>query len=310
MKKLEGELKQLSEAALKKSRAAFEKTLQSKYHQVCFQKPQTREILFKKIKISLKNEDHANTRVLVDELNHDLAAGRNGDSDSELFCHPEFPQYLDQLSSYISMAGHEKNIRLWPCLEDKNSVTPLDPYYFYQDTWAARMIFKIRPKQVVDIGSTALLVGIVSQFVPTTSIDIRPLPIRLPGLTCQRGSITNLPFDDASIEFVCSMCVIEHIGLGRYGDNLDSRGSIKALKEISRVIKAGGYFLFSVPISHTPRVDFNAHRVFSKQQILELLPGFEIKEELFLFPHPGKEPDLARLNSGQFGIWCALCRHV
>jgi SAM-dependent methyltransferase len=210
----------------------------------------------------------------------------------------------------MRMAGCEKDIRLWPCLEDRNSVTPLDPYYFYQDTWAAKMIFKIRPKHVVDIGSTALLVGILSQFVPVTSIDIRPLPVTLPGLACKRGSITDLPFDDGSIEFVSSMCVIEHIGLGRYGDALDSQGSIKALMEISRVIKIGGHFLFSVPISHMPRVDFNAHRVFSKQQILELLPKFEVKEEKFLFPHPGKEEDLARLNSGQFGIWCALFAHV
>ena len=106
------------------------------------------------------------------------------------------------------------------------------------------------------------------------------------------------------------MCVIEHIGLGRYGDPLDCLGSIKALKEVARVIKMGGYFLFSVPVSHTPRIEFNAHRVFYKQQILEQLPQFEVKEEIFLFPQPGKEEDVVRLNSNQFGIWCALCVHV
>jgi SAM-dependent methyltransferase len=119
-----------------------------------------------------------------------------------------------------------------------------------------------------------------------------------------------LTFDDGSIEFVSSICAIEHIGQGRYGDPLDSLGSIKALKEVVRVIKKGGYFLFSAPVSHTPGIELNAHRVFHKQQILELLPQFEVKKETFLFPHHGKEEDLARLNGRQFSVWCALCRQV
>jgi len=310
MTKLEKKLEKLSEISLDKSRGAVHKVFQSICHQMDVQKKPTKDILYKRIKASLELGDHQSALLLLDQMKKRLAKDSSSENGVGIFSLPDFPRFINQLSSYIRMDGCEQDVRLWPCLEDRKSVTPIDLFYFYQDTWAAKMIFKIRPAQVVDIGSTALLVGIVSQLISTVSVDIRPLPVSLPGLACKEGSITELPFEDSSIEFVSSMCVIEHIGLGRYGDPLDGLGSIKALKEVARVIKKGGYFLFSVPVSRTPKVEFNAHRVFRKQQILELLPQFEVKDETFLFPHHGKEKDLVRLNGRQFSVWCALCRHV
>lgn len=223
---------------------------------------------------------------------------------SPLLSHPNFHQYIEDLKAYYRDGNAESLLAFTPFLDDKTLETPLDKYYFYQNTWAARKIFGIRPKQVVDVGSTALLVGIISQCIPTISIDIRPLPVSLPGLICRHGAITDLPFDDATVEFLSSMCVIEHVGLGRYGDTIDTQGSIKAFREVSRVIKTGGHFLFSVPLSHTPALSFNAHRIFSKPQVLSLLPGFTLLEEQFFYPESGNEKDVARLQGAQFCIWC------
>ncbi|OQY99724.1 MAG: hypothetical protein B6D35_08610 [Candidatus Brocadia sp. UTAMX2] len=226
-------------------------------------------------------------------------------TNSPIIKHPEFSQYISDIKEYCKDAHAESRIALWPCLDDKTHETFFDKYYFYQDTWAARKIFEIRPKQVIDLGSTALLVGIISQFVPTISIDIRPLSVSLPGLICERAIITALPFDACTIEFLSSMSVIEHVGLGRYGDKLDAKGSIKAFMEISRIMKPGGHFLFSVPLSHTPGLSFNAHRIFSKQQIMSLLSNFRLQEELFLFPEPGTERDVTTLKGFRFCVWCA-----
>ena len=44
------------------------------------------------------------------------------------------------------------------------------------------------------------------------------------------------------------MHVIEHIGLGRYGDKFDYDGDLKAIKELKRVLAVGGNLLFVVPI--------------------------------------------------------------
>ena len=98
-------------------------------------------------------------------------------SNSPLLHHARFPGFIDDLARYLGMPASESRINLWPCLDDKTNVTVFDKYYFYQDTWAARKIFEIHPKSVVDAGSTALLVGIISQFVPTISVDVRPLPV-------------------------------------------------------------------------------------------------------------------------------------
>lgn len=223
---------------------------------------------------------------------------------SPLLAHPNFPQYIEDIKAYYQGNHAESRLAFWPCLDDKTLETSLDKHYFYQDTWTARKMFEIRPKQVVDVGSTALLVGIISQCIPTISIDVRPLPVSLPGLVCKHGTVTDLPFEDATVEFLSSMCVIEHVGLGRYGDTIDTQGSVKAFSEISRVIRTGGYFLFSVPLSHTPGLSFNAHRIFSKPQVVSLLPDFTIREERFFFPEPGNETEVASLQDFRFCIWC------
>jgi hypothetical protein len=168
---------------------------------------------------------------------------------ASLLHHPRFPTYLDDLARYLSMPAHEDRISLWPCLDKGVPETPLDKYYFYQDTWAAGKIITIRSECVVDVGPTFLLVGIISQFVPTISVDVRPLPVSLPGLTCKRASVTDLPFWDGTVELLSCKCVIEHVGLGRYGDELDTQGSIKAFKEVSRVFGRGP---FSVRCSTEP----------------------------------------------------------
>jgi len=219
--------------------------------------------------------------------------------------HPHFSDYINDFSRYMSLPMHEGRIAFWPCLDEKCAETPLDKYYFYQDTWAAKRIFDIRPKRVVDVGSTALFVGIISQLIPTVSIDVRPLSVSLHGLECQQASITSLPFEENSIELLSSMCVIEHVGLGRYGDELDTQGSVKAFKEVSRVVRLGGHLLFSVPTSHTPGLSFNAHRIFSKEHVFQLLPNFVLKEEMFLFPEPGPEENVASLKGFQYCVWCS-----
>jgi len=214
-------------------------------------------------------------------------------------------EYRREYIAYMKLPGAEKGGIRYPCLGQKTAVTHVDGFCFRQDTWAFKRIVEIHPKSVVDVGSTALLVGIISRLFPTTSFDIRPLPVSLPNLTCRRASITNLPVADGSVELLCSLCVIEHVGLGRYGDKLDPYGSIKAFKEVSRVVEPGGHFIISVPISHTSMLCFNAHRIFTKSQVLAALPEFSVVEEAFFYPNPGTEQVLTRLKGSLFCLWCA-----
>ncbi len=198
--------------------------------------------------------------------------------------------FLKEYSKYIqedSNSRYDTDIEyIYPCLNDNTPLTPLDPTYFFQDTWGARKIFENKPIHHYDIGSKATTIGIISQFVPTTMIDIRPIDLNIPGLHFVEGSILEIPFEDNSISSLSSLCVIEHIGLGRYGDPIDTFGSEKAAKELQRVLAPEGNLYLSVPVDSECRVYFNAHRAFTRKYILELFPQLALIEEKY---HYGRE---------------------
>lgn len=170
-----------------------------------------------------------------------------------------------------------------PYLRDRTSTTPLDPVYFFQDAWAAGRIFARKPRRHVDVGSSAKTIGILSQFVPVTMVDIRPVELELPNLSFQQGSILALPFPDDSIDSLSSLCVVEHIGLGRYGDDLDPLGSEKAMRELIRVLKPGGRLYFSVPVDDENRVYFNAHRAFRREYVLTCFESCRLIIERYVY---------------------------
>jgi SAM-dependent methyltransferase len=172
---------------------------------------------------------------------------------------------------------------IYPCLKDNIDTTPIDPIYFYQDSWAARKIFDLKPSHHYDVGSSVKTMGIISQFVPTTMIDIRPPDVKLQNLLFTQGSILQLPFESESIESLSSICVLEHIGLGRYGDPIDPWGSEKSCAELRRVLKPNGNLLISVPVDAQCCVYFNAHRAFTRDYVLKLFPDCTLVEELYIY---------------------------
>jgi SAM-dependent methyltransferase len=159
------------------------------------------------------------------------------------------------------------NINLFPVLNEKTSFTLFDAHYFYQQIWAFENIMKAKPKGHVDIGSTYQMSGYLSKIVPTIFVDIRPINTQLKNLKVRKGDILNLPFEDDSVESLSCLHVVEHIGLGRYGDKIDPNGPKKACKELSRILKKGGRLYFSIPVGKK-KICFNAHRVIPYGEIL------------------------------------------
>lgn len=164
----------------------------------------------------------------------------------------------------------------YPCLADKVTATPFDPHYFYQGAWLARRVATGRPSLHVDIASSALTMSVLSAVCPTVFLDYRPLRVNLDGLTSVAGSVTHLPFASASIQSLSCLHVIEHIGLGRYGDPLDPTGSIRAAHELVRVLAPGGRLYLSVPVGRE-RVCFNAHRVVSPATVQSWFAPLDLK---------------------------------
>ncbi len=178
----------------------------------------------------------------------------------------------------------------YPCLNDRTDTTPFDRHYVYHTAWAARVLAATRPEYHIDISGYIYFCAIVSAFVPVRFYDYRPANLRLSQLDSEPGDLTCLPFADQSIASLSCMHVIEHIGLGRYGDPLDSDGDLKAMNELKRVLAPEGDLLFVVPTGY-PRICFNAHRIYSPEQIIEIFSDLQLKE-LALIPDRANDGDL------------------
>ena len=183
---------------------------------------------------------------------------------------------------YLEMAPASEQVYPVRVCDERTEETQVDAWYFYQDVWAFRKILQAQPAHILDVGSTALLVGILSQFVPVTSVDVRPIPVMLGGLTAIKANVTDLPFDDGAFPLVSSLSVVEHIGLGRYGDELDPMGSERACKELQRVLAKGGRLLIAVPIGDEPMTLFNMHRLLTPTLVSEWLDECELADAIFI----------------------------
>ncbi len=163
----------------------------------------------------------------------------------------------------------------YPCLDDRTKTTGFDRHYIYHPAWAARILAQTRPAEHIDISSTLNFATMVSAFIPVRFYDFRPADVRLSNLVSEAANLLNLPFPDKSVPSLSCMHVVEHVGLGRYGDALDPQGDLKAISELKRVLSPDGDLLFVVPVGK-PRVMFNAHRVYSYEQVLEYFSGLKL----------------------------------
>jgi SAM-dependent methyltransferase len=132
----------------------------------------------------------------------------------------------------------------------------------------------------------------VSAFIPVRFYDYRPARLPLSNLTSEHADLLALPFPSGSVESLSCMHVIEHVGLGRYGDPIDPEGSFKAVHELKRVLRQGGRLLFVVPIGAAARVQFNAHRIFTAALVRELFEDAFDLEQFVLIPDDPADGDL------------------
>ena len=135
----------------------------------------------------------------------------------------------------------------YPCPGDKTATTPFDGHYTYHPAWAARILAKTRPAEHVDISSIIHFTAMMSAFIPIRFYDYRPADLHLSDVIAGAEDLTSLSFADNSIPSLSCMHTVEHIGLGRYGDEMDPKGDLKAITELKRVLAPGGTLLFVVP---------------------------------------------------------------
>ena len=162
-------------------------------------------------------------------------------------------------------------------LDNRTAQTPFDRHYVYHTAWATRQLAQARPKEHIDVSSSLYFVALASAVVPMRHFDYRPPALFLKNLECAAGDLMALPFADGTVPSLSCMHVIEHVGLGRYGDPIDPLGDAKAGRELSRVLAPAGTLLFVTPVGRA-RVCFNGHRIYSFGMVKALFPDLELRE--------------------------------
>ena len=217
-------------------------------------------------------------------------------------------QYIGELSKFRKNNDRRFSVStkdVYPCLKDKIINTPFDPHYTYHPAWAARILAKTKPEYHVDISSILSFSTIVSAFVPVKFYDYRPAELKLNNLESGFADLKKLDFSENSIPSLSCMHTIEHIGLGRYGDEIDPQGDIRSINELKRVLRPGGDLLFVTPVGK-PRIEFNAHRVYSYEQIVDYFSPLMVKE-FSLIPDAGGiiiNADPALVKEQNYGCGC------
>jgi SAM-dependent methyltransferase len=220
--------------------------------------------------------------------------------------------FREEFDQFAGMTGSDPRLRVSledinPQLSDRASVTPIDRHYTYHPAWAARVLAKTRPNKHIDISSIVNFCAVVSAFIPVEFYDFRPAPVELDGLYTGAADLTRLHFANDSITSLSCMHVIEHIGLGRYGDPLDPDGDLKAIGELVRVLAPGGDLMVATPVGR-PRVAFNAHRVYDHEAFARYFAPLELVE-FALIEEQGEgglivAPPAERVRAESYGCGC------
>ncbi len=173
-------------------------------------------------------------------------------------------------------ADHRGRMTLNPCLHDhyaEGGVTKSE--YFWQDLLVARWIHDAKPERHVDVGSrTDGFVAHVASFREIEVFDVRPITTTIPGVTFRQADLMDADTmaawcEEGYCDSLSCLHVLEHFGLGRYGDPVDSQGYKHGFAHLAALLQPGGRFYLATPIGHE-RVEFNANWVFDPRTILRL----------------------------------------
>jgi len=106
------------------------------------------------------------------------------------------------------------------------------------------------------------------------------------GFTFVRADIlsSDLPFRKRMFDYIICLSTIEHIGLGYYGDKIESRGDRKALVSMSSLLKGKGRLLLTIPFAGNYSEN-EFQRIHTKKSFLNLIDNlFEIESEQYWTP--------------------------
>jgi len=140
--------------------------------------------------------------------------------------------------------------------------------------------------KILDLGcgGSSISLGLSSFGYTITGIDFRYAGYSHPNFTYMKKNFFDVEIEKESFDCVLAISVLEHIGMGHYGDKPIEDGEIRAMKKIRSILKTNGTLFISVPGGRRKIHEKNGIRyirIFDPKQIEELCEGFTIEKELF-----------------------------
>ncbi|MBW1708645.1 MAG: class I SAM-dependent methyltransferase [Deltaproteobacteria bacterium] len=214
--------------------------------------------------------------------------------------------------AYSSLLNESKGFYVFQETRSDSGDHPAN-FLDFECQFAAEQINAFEPKNILDIGSYRhFLLGLMAHYQVTT-IDVRDRKSSVKNekvITCDAISL-DLP--DNSFDTVLSMCTLEHIGLGRYGDRIDFDGDKKAIKEMIRVLKPDGRLIFTTTIHNAPpAIAFNAHRIYDYEMIKDYCSGLKCVAEEFYSHQAGNFCSIEQITTDPkwWDVYCGCWRKV
>ena len=185
--------------------------------------------------------------------------------------------YFKDYFEFLNKRTSKEKIHIRPILFQKNVDSKFDAHYVIQSWWASLHINKSKINVHHDISSNIAFVTQLSSTIKVNFYEYNLPLLKIPNLNVKKGSLEKLPFKDKSIESLSCLHVLEHIGLGRYGDKIDPEGLKKSCYELARVLKKNGTLYVSFPIGKE-RTEFNAQRVIDPIKVIDYFLDLRLKK--------------------------------
>ncbi|MFX0075462.1 MAG: class I SAM-dependent methyltransferase [Candidatus Hermodarchaeota archaeon] len=161
------------------------------------------------------------------------------------------------------------------------------PIKFFKDKWYVneriiehsfvlnRIDFDGKGQQALEFGCTKsyLAIQLASLGYNVVAIDLRNYIFDHPNLTFYQENILNLD-EEETFDLITAISVLEHIGLGAYGEEKKDSDLINILKKISKLLKPKGKFIATFPFGQKYEDKFI--RTFTSEDIEQIFQYLDI----------------------------------
>jgi SAM-dependent methyltransferase len=133
---------------------------------------------------------------------------------------------------------------------------------------------------VLDIGcvSSRLPIQLASLGYTVHGLDVRPYPFTHPNFSFFQADLFRWT-PPQLYDVILLVSVIEHFGIGGYGDLQLPDADFQAAAHIRKWIKPGGHLLVSLPFG-APAVT-TKHRIYDDERLAQLFAGFEWVDQAY-----------------------------